>query len=107
MCLPARGSSGGLDGLKDDAGHDRRLGDEGQVPGVDVGDAGARALSHERLVRERDDVVCRPDHGPGRDGFPGGVPNVAASALAASGRWMAAMTAAWLAGRPLAKHPGT
>ena len=32
---------------------------------------------------------------------------VAASALAASGRWVAAMTAAWLAGRPLAKHPGT
>src|SRR5256885_16598385 len=39
--------------------------------------------------------------------FQAGAPNVAASALAASGRWGAAMTAAWLAGRPLAKHPGT
>ena len=39
--------------------------------------------------------------------FQAGVPNVAANALAASGRWVAAMTAAWLAGRPLAKHPGT
>jgi hypothetical protein len=34
--------SGGLDGLEDDAGHDRRRGDEGQVPGADVGDAGVR-----------------------------------------------------------------
>src|SRR5262245_10502061 len=39
--------------------------------------------------------------------FQAGGPNVAASALAASGRWVVAMTAAWLAGRPLAKHPGT
>src|SRR5262249_49071051 len=39
--------------------------------------------------------------------FQAGVPNVAPSALAASGRWVAAMTAARLAGRPLAKHPGT
>ena len=102
-----RGSSGGLDGLQDDAGHDRRLGDEGQVPGLDDGDVGAGTLGHERLVRGRDDVVRRPDHGPGRDGLPGRGPNVEASALAASGRWVAAMTAAWLAGRPLAKHPGT
>src|SRR5215472_17440132 len=29
------------------------------------------------------------------------------AALAASGRWVAAMTAAWLAGTPVAKHPGT
>ncbi len=36
-------SSGGLDGLEDDAGHDRRLGAEGQVRGVDVGDVGAGA----------------------------------------------------------------
>ena len=39
--------------------------------------------------------------------FQAGGPNVAGSALAASGRWVAAMTAAWLTGRPLAKHPGT
>jgi hypothetical protein len=36
-------SSGVLDGLEDDAGHDRRFGDEGQVRGVDVGDVGADA----------------------------------------------------------------
>jgi len=40
---PARGSSGGLDGLEDDAGHDRRLGNEGQVPRLDIGDVSARA----------------------------------------------------------------
>jgi hypothetical protein len=36
-------------------------------------------------------------------GGPEGSPRV----LAASGRWVAAMTAAWLAGSPLAKQPGT
>src|SRR5262249_14033177 len=29
------------------------------------------------------------------------------AARAAGGRWVAAMTAAWLAGTPVAKHPGT
>ena len=39
--------------------------------------------------------------------FQAGVPEGSDSVLAASGRWMAAMTAAWPAGRPLAKQPGT
>ena len=39
--------------------------------------------------------------------FQAGGPDGSVNALAASGRWVAAMTAAWLAGRPLAKHPGT
>src|SRR6185437_3193301 len=39
-CRSAPGSAGGLDGLEDDAGHDRRLGDERQVPGADVDDVG-------------------------------------------------------------------
>ena len=38
--------------------------------------------------------------------FQAGVPEGSDSVLAASGRWVAAMTAAWLAGRPLAKQPG-
>src|SRR6516162_5174000 len=36
-----------------------------------------------------------------------GGPEGSNSVLSASGRWMAAMTAAWGAGRPLAKQPGT
>src|SRR6266436_8771004 len=39
--------------------------------------------------------------------FQAGVPEGSDSVLAASGRWVAAMTAAWLAGRPLAKQPAT
>lgn len=39
--------------------------------------------------------------------FQAGGPDGSVNALAASGRWVAAMTAAWLAGRPVAKHPGT
>src|SRR4029077_19455749 len=39
--------------------------------------------------------------------FQAGGPDGSVNALAVSGRWMAAMTAAWLAGRPVAKHPGT
>src|SRR5580693_1112385 len=39
--------------------------------------------------------------------FQAGVPEGSDSVLAASGRWVAAMTAAWLPGRPLAKQPGT
>ena len=39
--------------------------------------------------------------------FQAGAPDGSDSVLAASGRWVAAMTAAWLAGRPLAKQPGT
>jgi hypothetical protein len=38
--------------------------------------------------------------------FQAGIPE-GSDKLAASGRWVAAMTAAWLAGRPLAKQPGT
>ena len=36
-----------------------------------------------------------------------GVPEGSVRVLAASGRWMAAMTAAWLAGSPEAKQSGT
>src|SRR5262249_29206662 len=57
----ACGLSGGLDGLEDDAGYDLRFGDEGQVPGFDVGDVGAGALGHERQLCGRDDLVCGPD----------------------------------------------
>ena len=39
--------------------------------------------------------------------FQAGAPDGSVNALAVSGRWLAAMTAAWLAGRPVAKHPGT
>jgi hypothetical protein len=39
--------------------------------------------------------------------FQAGGPDGSVNALAVSGRWVAAMTAAWLAGRLLAKHPGT
>ena len=39
--------------------------------------------------------------------FQAGGPDGSVNALAVSGRWVAAMTAAWLAGRPVAKHPGT
>jgi hypothetical protein len=39
--------------------------------------------------------------------FQAGGPDGSPSVLAASGRWVAAMTAAWLAGRPLAKQLGT
>ena len=39
--------------------------------------------------------------------FQAGGPDGLVNALAVSGRWLAAMTAAWLAGRPVAKHPGT
>src|SRR5712671_6528728 len=39
--------------------------------------------------------------------FQAGVPDGSESVLAATGRWVAAMTAAWRAGRPLAKQPGT
>ena len=39
--------------------------------------------------------------------FQAGGPDGSLSVLAGSGRWVAAMTAAWLAGRPLAKQPGT
>src|SRR6185437_13802602 len=39
--------------------------------------------------------------------FQAGGPDGSANALAVSGRWVAAMTAAWLAARPLAKQPGT
>jgi hypothetical protein len=35
-----------------------------------------------------------------------GPPDSSNSALVASGCWVAASTAPWLAGRPLAKHPG-
>ena len=35
-----------------------------------------------------------------------GGPDLSASALVASGRWVAASTAPARAGRPLAKHPG-
>jgi hypothetical protein len=38
--------------------------------------------------------------------FQAGGPDGPVNALAVSGRWVAAMTAAWLAGRPVAKHPG-
>src|SRR6185437_10071486 len=38
--------------------------------------------------------------------FQAGGPDGSVNALAVSGRWVAAMTAAWLAGRPVAKHPG-
>src|SRR5256885_7467249 len=39
--------------------------------------------------------------------FQAGGPDGSLNALAASGRWGAAINAAWLAGRPVAKHPGT
>jgi len=39
--------------------------------------------------------------------FQAGGPDGPVNALAVSGRWVAAMSAAWLAGRPVAKHPGT
>src|SRR5215472_11113777 len=39
--------------------------------------------------------------------FQAGVPDGSVAALAASGRWVAAMIAAWLGGTPVAKHPGT
>jgi len=38
--------------------------------------------------------------------FQAGGPDGSVNALAVSGRRAAAMTAAWLAGRPVAKHPG-
>src|ERR1700746_1214547 len=38
--------------------------------------------------------------------FHAGVPEGSVSVLAASGRWVAASTLAWAAGRPLAKQPG-
>ena len=64
----------GLDGLEDDAGHDRRLGDEGQVTGVDVGDVGARALGHEPQLCGR--MTCSAVPVAARDGMvfqPGGL----------------------------------
>src|ERR1700722_11175037 len=39
--------------------------------------------------------------------FQAGVPEGSDSVLAASGRWVTAMSAASLAGSPLAKQPGT
>src|SRR5512146_2752112 len=39
--------------------------------------------------------------------FQAGGPDGSLNALAVSGRWVAAMTAAALAGRPVAKQPGT
>ena len=39
--------------------------------------------------------------------FQAGGPEGSCRVLAASGRWVAAMTAAWGAGRPLAKQLGT
>ena len=100
MLAYLRGDAGGeagrspenvLDGLEDDVGHDRRLGHEGQVPGVDVGDVGARALGHERQLRGRDDLVRRPEYGPGRDGLPGR----AAASGSASGPRPATARARW------------
>ena len=77
------------------------------MPGVDVGDLGARALGHESQLCGRDDLVRRPDHAQDGMVFQAGGPDGSVDALAVSGRWLAAMTAAWLAGRPMAKHPGT
>ena len=50
-----------------------------------------------------------PDPTTAHDGmvFQAGGPDGPVNALAVSGRWVAAMSAAWLAGRPVAKHPGT
>jgi len=39
--------------------------------------------------------------------FQAGGPEGSCRVLAASGRWVAAMTAAWLGGSPLAKQAGT
>src|SRR6266699_992082 len=44
-------------------------------------------------ISDQDGIVCQA-----------GVPEGADPALNAIGRWVAARTAAWLAGRPLAKH---
>src|ERR1700722_16863879 len=43
-----------------------------QVRGVDLGDAGVGVLGHGQLQRRRDGVVRGADHGPRRDGLPGG-----------------------------------
>ena len=65
---------GGVGGVDDDAGHGAGVGDQGQVPGVDLGDVGVRTVGHEQQLGWRDGVVSGADHGPGRDGLPSGRP---------------------------------
>ena len=67
-CSRSAGRAGGID---NDLRHRVGAGDHGQVPGVDIGDVGARALSHEGQFGGRDDPVGGADHGPGRDGLLG------------------------------------
>jgi len=57
------------------------LADQGQVPGVDVGDAGTGALGHGLQQCGRDDLVGGADHGQDGMVFQAGVPDGSPSAL--------------------------
>src|SRR4029077_9394869 len=68
----APGSAGGPGRGDDDAGHGAWVGNQGKVPGVDLGDTGVRPLGHEQLLGRGDHVVGGADQRPGRDGLPAG-----------------------------------
>src|SRR5271154_2913317 len=52
----SRRSAIGAGGFDDDGGHGAGVGDQGQVPGVDLGDVRACPLGHGQLLGGRDDV---------------------------------------------------
>jgi hypothetical protein len=58
------GLAGGAGGFDDDPGDDAGVGDQGQVAGVDRGDAGFGAVGHGLQQSGRDDLVGGADHGP-------------------------------------------
>lgn len=74
------------------------------MPGVDLGDAGVGALGHEQQLGRGITWSAVPISDQDGIVFQAGTPEGADPALNAMGRWVAASTAAWLAGRPSAKH---
>jgi hypothetical protein len=69
-----RSARGGVGSVDNDPGHRARVGNQGQMPGVDLGDVGMRTVSHEQQFCGWDGVVSGANHGPGRDGLPSGRP---------------------------------
>ena len=83
-----------VDRLADHVRHDLRLRNHDHVRSLDLGDLRACALGHGPDDVAARGLVAGRDDGPGRQLSPGRSPVGSVNAAAATGRWVAAMTAA-------------
>src|SRR4051794_21537868 len=90
-------------GFQDHVGYGLRLGNHDHVRAVDLGDGRAGPLRHRADEIGAGRLVARGDDAPRRQALPGQRPGPLGERHSATGRWVAAITAASSAGRSAAK----